>query len=1306
LTGFSAPNASRHNGDLSSPLSLRSVERVGPWTTLRAALAAARKWLASYARTPIIWQCLLVLFADILINWRILFYFHSYITFGNLLLPYSEAQYRQYLSIPGVWIPFEYYGVPNATPWLSIVNYIFAIGPLGLASLALGGPTGAAKLYIILSVFLLGCSFLVFSRAIIRNSIGQLLTALFVLIGPFQLALYGSGDYIQFVSEALVVFGLYFLWKGITQPQRRWVYLPASFWLLAFSVSSPQVFVLGFALYLVFAVWFVVRHIVGQCKRVDVVTPFLRFLVLPFLLAPLFSSVFFGSLNLSPSSSYALSLSAFESNTETPLRLLLLQGYFDLNFNYLAAFGTVLADFWMVVSSALLLSIWLGYILVRDNRLVLFLAIAVGASFLGSGANGPLGPLNLYLYLHAPGYQVLNASYYWDWMLVVPAYALALGVLWEDLRDRDLGPEFKPVEKIVGPDGDRQLARGSRKSAGLGSNGFVIAIIALFVVTASVPYALGAQYETSSGIHEISYPEDYSEIPSLLQTLVGNSYAGVALFNPDVSWFLSNSSSPVQNAFFLFPTVRTPGIPVYLAPQTQSNAFFYWLYEEFYDNATRYVGQLFALVGVEYYLVFYNTQSASFFPYFLPFSYGKNASLLLDNQVGANLIFESKDFAIYQNLFFDGVSAAVKSLSVVAGGYDELAALSYAGTNLTNQALVFTTDLSPSVCRKDLAVTGHVYAENSNSLLSLGLQCNYVDSVDPLVAADTSLEPSQGWTSSNRVLGSPVIESWPGTVVVTQGGPHTLTLGLTARGCSPSCSLWIPLRFSGDGGLITFDWESESFSINTSRGFGEVNNSMAWVELPFQVPNGAGDLLVESEAASSPSSGWNAIGEVLVENSSFSSPMSIDNWLSNQLRPGEVIQETPGMSMNTVISPSPPDSSVSSSYFHYSTGLIPGGSGILLQALGSRPIILPLNLSGIKGGGWLSLLVRSLAFGTLDLRIGSYQQVVGVGVGDYNSSHQVWSWVRLHLDATELDENSQLEIQLNNGSIWLGLISFVPLGAFGNVAPTQNGLNLHVASIYQVGNISRLRIEVNSSYFDGAPASIVTGSAVLGKESDYFPYVTVRFSEVVPPGEDLAVIYNVTPGTILSMNSATFGGQSYGLPQVYYPPFLLDNPPYQNFTLEWKAYLQNGSSEGQYQFSVTVEMVNVSDEMNTSDLDSNVISSLSTNSEGYQVDLSSEAMAVLVRVGDYPGMLSMNSGVSLSPSLGSLATILWIPSGVTQISVTLASAQSLTIGIALSLVATFVWVALELVCWRYNAKARIKERDHADEYTSCKAKAN
>jgi hypothetical protein len=1208
--------------------------------------------------------------------------FNGYIAFGNYPLPYAAAQYSAYMTPPWVWTPYQYYGIPDANPWGSLMGYITSAGPRGLLAAAFG-PLGAAKLYMVGSTFLLGVSFLLFSRSMIRRPVGQFLAAAFVLAGPFQVALYAQGDFQQFVSEAMVLLGLFVLWQAIQRPDRRWLLFPLSLWLLVLSISTIQIFVLGSALYVVFALVFVYRSRPRPRFVAAAVPVLLRFAMLPVLLAPLVVTVLYGSFNVGPSSPLALPLTTFVTYGSEPYRLFFLQGYFTLEYNLVALLGTGIALAWIGLVIAFLAAVWVGGLVVRDARILLCFLIALAASLFGSGGVGPLAPFNDYLYLHVTGFQVLNASYYWDWMLVVPAYAIAFGALYDDLREHSRVTAVPAPPNLPGRLVERVRRRYRRSTLRALYGGFATGLVLLFLMVAGIPYGLQAPYHGPSGMRDIDYPSDFAQVSTVLGRLIGDQYAGVALFNPDLNWFLNNSSLTVPNAYFLFPTVRTVGITVYGAYPTTENTFAYWVYQQFYENTTRYVGALFATVGVEYFLVFNRTQSGSgYHGTFLNFSENRSADGLMRYQVGVVPAYVSGDFTVYRNLFYGGVANAATNLSIVAGGYEELNALAYAGVNLTDQAFLFTTDLTPGSCAKELALVARVYTEDLNALLSLALDCAYTSSANPLDFVSSDLGPGQGWTDSTRVLGGPTaVDSWPQTLAISLGGRHVLTIPVTARGCDPNCSLWLPVRFSGDGGILNFSWGGRSVGYNTSRGYDGVNNSMAWVQLPFSIPDGTGALTVTAH------SGWNAIGSVLTEGTAETGEANVLATLARELGSATVVQATPGAAINLVRPGAPPASGGRGAYYaSCANGSDPGGSALLLEEPYGGSFDVPVPTAALPGGGWVSLLIRANASATVEVGLGAGSQTVVVVAAPTTGSGGNWSWIRLYLNGSGAVLGTPIGLTIENGSIRIGQVDFVPGALEGSPPPVVPGPVLALAGSTTGNGSWGLHVAVA-----GGPAGVteVTGSATAVPAPFETRYATIELAGTLPAGRALALSLNATPGIVVGVGGVYLGGSTGGRFDSFDAPL---GPGPTDATMGGLAVvlLSYGDlpSAGAIGFSLSIAVTDAVNRLNVSDLDDRISTSVTADGSGYVVTTSAPAPLLLVRVALYPGMTTTASGVSLSPALGSLATLLWNPDGVRQAAVTLSDTALLELAIEGAMLATVAWVVVEWVARRYQRSRR------------------
>ncbi len=324
-------------------------------------------WVANTIGRASLIQLACILSVVLAVHWELLLDVNGYVTWGNFVLPYTNSQYAELPTLPAGWSGFQYMGAPSVTPFTTVITYLTLTDPLRFLS-ALLGPAGAAKLYAVLSTFFLGAAFLIFCKTIIRNHWGQLVAVLFVLTGPFQLQLYGQGDYLQFVSEAFIFLAIYFLWRALRASSTRWVFYPLSIVALILAIGALQIFALGLLLYASFFVAYVVsiRHEFPQIRARAFGLLAIRLLILPLVLAPLILPLFYAPVSLGPSSPFAPSFSSYSSNSASPLAIFLLSGYLQTSSSGLA--GSLSVHMISAVGGDTLAAVWLGLVISLHRR--------------------------------------------------------------------------------------------------------------------------------------------------------------------------------------------------------------------------------------------------------------------------------------------------------------------------------------------------------------------------------------------------------------------------------------------------------------------------------------------------------------------------------------------------------------------------------------------------------------------------------------------------------------------------------------------------------------------------------------------------------------------------------------------------------------------------------------------------------------------------------------------------------------------------------------------------------------------------
>lgn len=639
----------------------------------------------------------------------------------------------------------------------------------------------------------------------------------------------------------------------------------------------------------------------------------------------------------------------------------------------------------------------------------------------------------------------------------------------------------------------------------------------------------------------------------------------------------------------------------------------------------------------------------------------------MDYQNGIVPVIQSKDFSIYRNLFYSGVASPLSNISLVAGGYTELEAMAYGGINLSQQAEVFPSDVPPTKCAQYINRTYRIYTPSMNALDAIALQCLSSSVSNPLKAIAPA---NSAWISGQSSLGTSVVDSWPGPIAVTSVPSATLDLPINGGGCGESCAIWLPVRLSGDGGLLSFRWGTSLWSLNTSQGYHGVDNAMVWVSLPFEPISGSDTLEITSD------SGRNAVGEAYV-----APPGPVTSWIQNLTLTKEILIMAPGADIQLPIVNKPGQSDSHSANLKTIDAI--DRSAIYLQALGAMPLVLNLTLPAADTG-FLSLLVRAIATGTLVIG-GPQGQILGFDTGDYSGMDNVMSWIRVPVTASEY-QGDNLSIRIANGSVLVSEVSFTPVGTFRLPGPSEPPLTLEAKSSY-FGSATKF---VNYS-IDNSPDGIssVSGQIKFSNVTYYAGLGGINFAENISSENAIALRYNVSPGLLLELDGIKVGGvgiaQWTQLNSSFYYGVLRST--YGAYVLDFEAYENASKDTVNASFSISIVNSPFYAISNVSDLSNLSPSATGWTSEGY--DLSDVGGSlVYVRIPYSSNLEIVGSGGTLLPSLGSADSLLWATGKASQVDVESSSLVSLELGFA-SLAVTFcAWVGVEFIGSRHRPGIR------------------
>ena len=674
---------------------------------------------------------------SIIFYFRFLFSFIGLPSWGNYIIPFSASNLRQSFFFNY----YQYNSIPQPTPETIFLQYIFfSLPTIFLAKLL--STFIIEKLYVVFSLILFGLSINYLSGRITRNFRLRMLALLFFLFNPFMIMILSAGDSLVLVSQSFVLISLGLLVDNLKTYRHgfflnyKWV---ISVVILSLSIISYQSFILGTLLYFIVLIIFSIDFEESLKKRNFVVTlciatgtiPLLFVLILPDLIPGFFTSNGLSLIEIP-------SLSNLSGNGVSAWNLLILKGY-PPNIGWSAVEnlgGGLVYDIWSSVIVLMLIVLLIMPFLQKNFPRMLISLSIVFFSFLGAGTGSILFPLNSYLFLHFPGYASLNASYFWDWFILVPLYFLLLITTFENRRTKsaDINTSFVHRKSTL-----YNYLTSKRVTT-------LFALLLIFVIAMPI---LSQGYYNSSGINNSvgrNMPASYQQINHELKIISGNSSGGVAFFNPDYNLFFNNTSKNFYNPYLSFPELRTAELQYYGAPSTTSTRYFYWLYNLFYQNQTKYLGALMSLAGIKFFVVLNNTNSYSYGESFMPFSEGKNATQLMQFQYGIKKLYSGEGYSIYQNLNYTGTAVSVSNLTLVAGGFDELSMLPYYGFNISQLGILMSQDLNATNFNNLMGKVKNIVVPSTNSMN--GIILRGVGTSLQISSYASSSTPFSGWANS------------------------------------------------------------------------------------------------------------------------------------------------------------------------------------------------------------------------------------------------------------------------------------------------------------------------------------------------------------------------------------------------------------------------------------------------------------------------------------------------------------------------------------------------------------------------------
>jgi len=1266
----------------------------------------------------------IIVLATLILLWaRTLFSPPDYIGYTNFITPSSPSLITQFYW---TWSPYQYGGFPTLSPLSLALQYIFDFGPLKALGV-LFGSSAAVRLYILATPLFLGLSFYLLVGEFTRDRRLKIIGVLFLLLNPFQFELYANGDFYLFVPQAFLFLSLALLCRSFNGVKRRPLILLVSLALLTFCAIQFQVYLLGIVFFLTVGVLVILipkRQPWLQSARSILIHVASTLLVIPL------SLVFLLPLIAGPSapvrdSVYAVTVQTFVFYSSGTTPVLFLHAYPPNSGWTLAGFaGPVIEFVWTGMMFAVLLFILGSYFIARDRRLLLLSAALLAFALIGAGPSGFLGTFADYLYLHSAFFQVVNASYYWDWLLIAPLYGLGLvvalaqleGVTVERVRQR-VGALLLPLADVLSPPphvpdsggitpsppdairpvgGRRSRFRvfrartGSTKSFTIRVPTVQTLVIAFVLVTLAIPAAAQGYVQPANELRGITLPYNFAAIAADIKDLAGTNETGVAFFNPDANLYTSNISNMFPNTDFYFPTFRVAGLPFYQSPPLLSNFYFLWVYHLFYTNATKYVAELMGLAGIQYFVVLYGSNSASYYPWFMSWADGKNASTLLTYQVGVKEVLDSSTFAIYDNTYYSGPAKPISNFTILAGGYDLLNSAAYTGVNISNLAVMFPEDLPQGSCGSIVNQTGLVVSSSQNALYGIALRCLSVTPLDLMAGANPLNDPSDGWTSNFRLLGLPVLSAEPGQFPVTSG-PYSLSVSGTDD-CTGSCDLWLHVLSSPQSGDLTLSVGSNRVALQTNPELDGLANSFVWVKVPLA------DYSRDEPVTMTSLDGTNAVDYAyIVENMSVEREMTA---LQSQLasRDSKLLSVAGAYEIGL-------DSAELSDSLHYQrgdaltapgnqSGAVPSSQMLILSAGSSAtPVTAHINLSTFGTAGSVLLRLQGLGRFVATLTVSNETANLILDSGNYASYNESWGWVRLNVPASP---ELSLNITLDQGVMYIALVAFASNGTL----PALSGQEVPVGNITYVGvspgvtagspivSESPQLTEISGSLNVTSPANLSAGgvlvNAIFQNETEALP---VTFSCTASSGIELFIDGEGCVGNTSSVPISVSPNLRYNVTSGYWSKWAVDVSAAPGTILPLGSYnysLRFNTSSAGSVFCPTPD----------DDLGAQTIE-LTNLVNGYVLSNVPTTHYLLVRLSFFSSLIPSQAGVSTASLSGGLNTLIVLSSNDSgSLQFVVASSNAASLGLLVGLLTAGIYVAAAVVLKRRSRNVIRREPVH------------
>jgi len=629
---------------------------------------------------------------------RLFFYFPSYVVWGNFYSPFTKLQlytssnliFQNINGIPNVFPSSTIFNIFFSTYIITSITYFFSLGT-------------SIRIYFFVSSLFLMYSFYILSSRFSNSKWIRILATLFFMYNPFQISQLAAGDFLILFYEGFLLLSIFFMLIAIDNKKILNVYWILSFLLMFLTVGALEFSYLGIPLYIVIfstefftlnSPKFKLKEIIFKIIGYDVI------IILAFLLIymPLILPSYFGSyIPLMSHSPIAEPLSEYSLFSDSFQGVFFLMPYtypgekigniatYGLFLNFKPLFQAYLYILYIFVLLLLIFSLMVRAV----NTKIYFITVIVSA-LLGSGPHSPVKFIPIYLYEHLPGYPLLNASYFWDWIVIAPIYSILILIILPRFFSKS--QEIKNIKiNIIG-----SMTKAFNRIKKPVMIIFVLVIVCLLIVpTVTQDY----YYDNGNGILDRGeYEYNYTSMSNLLFALEVKEPGGV-IFAPPGPEIYKNGTSDSDHVTFSYAnymSFRELQVPSYGSSPSNdtpiANDFYNLLYGiygggNYGGNSEINLGLIMSYLDMKYIVILKNmTQYGN-----LGYNY---LNLHMDRFKGIKMIDNSTNYEIYSSLYEPVSVLYSNTFSIDLGNIYSLNALAANNYDINHVIQIYLSNIS------------------------------------------------------------------------------------------------------------------------------------------------------------------------------------------------------------------------------------------------------------------------------------------------------------------------------------------------------------------------------------------------------------------------------------------------------------------------------------------------------------------------------------------------------------------------------------------------------------------------------------